>query len=60
MKRKIHLKKRNKFNLKKVPKINIIIILIVILMIAIFLIFRFINKKVSPVIRIMQNFRQVK
>ena len=27
MKRKIHLKKRNKFNLKKVPKINIIIIL---------------------------------
>ena len=26
MKRKIHLKKRNKFNLKKVPKINIIII----------------------------------
>ena len=50
MKRKIHLKKRNKFNLKKVPKINIIIILIVTIMIAIFLIFRFINKKVSPVI----------
>ena len=50
MKRKIHLKKRNKFNLKKVPKINIIIILIVTIMIVIFLIFRFINKKVSPVI----------
>lgn len=50
MKRKIHLKKRNKFNLKKVPKINIIIILIVTIMIAIFLLFRFINKKVSPVI----------
>ena len=50
MKRKIHLKKRNKFNLKKFPKINIIIILIVTIMIVIFLIFRFINKKVSPVI----------
>lgn len=48
MRRKIHLKKRHKINIKKIPKMNIVIILIVLIIISIIFLFRFINKKISP------------
>lgn len=50
MRRKIHLKKRRKIDFKKIPKINVIIILLVLIIISVILVFRFIHKKVSPIL----------
>jgi len=49
MKRRIHLKKRIKLN-QKTSKINFIIYTIIGIIISIFLLFHYINKKVSPIL----------
>jgi len=49
MRKRIHLKKRISFGYKK-NKANYIVLIIISLLIAIFLLFRYINKRVSPIL----------
>ncbi len=46
--KKIHLKKKRKGIIQRIPKINIIILLIILLIVTIIFSFRIISKKVSP------------